>query len=496
MTGTVLGAGVTFGAQSLEQRALLPVVLLAVGALAVLLIDLFVPQRPRLVGWVTVGVVAVALATLPISFGEQSLCSAGGACSYSVTGPAPALQLLVLSSSLVVVLLSVTLVDDLGLPPGEYHFLLLASVVGATVVPATRDFVSLIVALEVVTLPTIALVALPRRRGRDDPDAAEGALKLFMWSVVSVAVSTYGLALLYGATGSLRMDDVARALAEPVHRTPVAAVAIVMVLGVLLFKVAVVPWHVWAPDVYQSAPVPVAAYLSVVSKVAGFAGLVLAVTAFAPWPSVWAWPLALCAAATMLVANVAALRQTHAVRLLAWSSVAQAGYVVVPFGAAVAAGRSPLPALTAVVAYLAVYAAMNLGAFGVVTLVARNRPDPPLAAFDGLARSQPVVGVCLALFLAALAGLPPGLSGLFAKVGVLAVPVGTGAWVLALVMGVASVIGIAYYLPFAARAFRAPGADSVAAGLSGPLRLALALTVGATVVLSLVPALAFGLASL
>jgi NADH-quinone oxidoreductase subunit N len=270
---------------------------------------------------------------------------------------------------------------------------------------------------------------------------------------------------------------------------------VVLVLGVLLFKVAAVPWHVWVPDVYQSAPVPVAAYLSVVSKVAGFAGLALALSAFAPWARVWAWPLALAAAATMLLANVAALRQTRAVRLLAWSSVAQSGYVVVPFGAAVALGRPPVPALTAVLAYLAVYAAMNLGAFTVVALVARRRPDPSLASFDGLGHGQPVVAVCLALFLTALAGLPPGLSGLFAKVGVLAVPVGTGAWGLALVMGVASVVGIAYYLPFAARPFRAVGTETAAAGLSASLRAALALTAAATILLSLAPAVAFGLAS-
>jgi NADH-quinone oxidoreductase subunit N len=481
-------------AQSLQEQALGPVAVLAVGALAVLLLDLFVPGRARLVGWVAVGVGAAALALLPVSRGQETLCSSDGTCSFSVTGPTPGLQLLVLSSALVVALLSVSLVDDLGLPAGEYYFLLLASLVGAVAVPATRDFVSLLVALEVVTLPTIALVALPRRREHDEPRSGEGALKLFLWSVVSVAVTTYGLALLYGATGSLRFDQVALALADPAHRTPVAAVAIVLVLAVLLFKVAAVPWHVWAPDAYQVAPVPVAAYLSVVSKIAGFAGLALAVTAFAPWSAVWAWPLALAAVATMLMANVAALRQRHAVRLLAWSSVAQAGYVVVPFAAAVAAGRSALPALTAVVAYLAVYAAMNLGAFAVVALVARRRPDPLLADFDGLARHRPVVGVTFVLFLAALAGLPPGLAGLFAKVGVLAVPVGTGAWFLAAVTVVASVVGVAYYLPFAARVFRAPKEDAAVAAVTVPLGAALVVTAGVTVVLSLAPLLAFGLA--
>jgi NADH-quinone oxidoreductase subunit N len=259
-----------------------------------------------------------------------------------------------------------------------------------------------------------------------------------------------------------------------------------------LFKVAAVPVHVWAPDTYVAAPLPVAAYLSVVSKVAGFAGLTLVVLALAPWPEVWAWPLALAAAATMVVANVAALRQTRAVRLLAWSSIAQAGYVLVPFGAAVAAGPSRIDPLTAVVAYLAVYAAMNLGAFSVVSTVARRHPDPPLTVFDAMARRQPVLAVALAVFLAALAGLPPGLSGLFAKIGVLAVPLGTGAWWLALVMAAATVVGLAYYLGFAARLF-GRGEGTPVLRVSGPAAAAVGCTLSVTVVLSVAPALAFGL---
>jgi NADH-quinone oxidoreductase subunit N len=208
--------------------------------------------------------------------------------------------------------------------------------------------------------------------------------------------------------------------------------------------------------------------------------------------------LAASSAVTMIGGNVAALRQVRAVRLLAWSSVAQAGYVLVPLAALVDDGRPQVGVLTAVVAYLAVYAAMNLGAFSVVAVVARRHPDPSLADFDGLARQNPWLGVALAVFLTALAGLPPGLSGLFAKVGVLAVPAGTGAWWLAGTMGVATVIGLAYYLPWAARPFRRvaggslpepPRLGPVPVGLGAATAVALLVTV----VLSVAPALAFGL---
>ena len=478
--------------QTVDYEVLAPLLVLALGALVVLVLDLFGHRRPQVVGWVALAVVVAAGACLALSAGGQTLCSTSGQCAYAVGQVASAFQLVVLVSSGVVVLLSVTTVGELRLPAGEYYFLLLASVSGAVAVAGTQDLVSLLVVLEVASLPTFALVALRH----DDPRAAEGALKIFLYSVVSVAVAVYGLALVYGSTGSVRFDDVRAALADPSSHTPVAAVGIVLVLVVFLFKVAAVPVHTWAPDTYQSAPVPVAAYLSVVSKVAGFAGLSLVLLAFAPWQAVWSWPLAAASAATMVVANVAALRQTRAVRLLAWSSIAQAGYVLVPFAALVATGQPRIAPLTAVVAYLAVYAAMNLGAFAVVCAVARESPDPRLADFDGLFRRQPWAAVGLAFFLAALAGLPPGLSGLFVKVGVLAVPLGTGAWVLALLMAAATIVGLAYYLAFAARLFRHGTADRGGPlSVSRPVAAAVAATFGLTVLLSVAPALAFGLVS-
>ncbi|MEO8329117.1 MAG: proton-conducting transporter membrane subunit, partial [Candidatus Nanopelagicales bacterium] len=214
------------------------------------------------------------------------------------------------------------------------------------------------------------------------------------------------------------------------------------------------------------------------------------------WYEVWAPVVAVMAALTMLLANTVALRQKGAVRLLAWSSIAQAGYVLVPFGAVVSGVEGSSDLLVAVIAYLAAYAAMNLGAFAVVALVAREQPRPRIADFSGLAWRSPWLGLSLAFFLACLAGLPPGIIGLLIKVQVIAVPVATGAWWLAATMAIATVIGLAYYLSWAAVLFVKPRQQQTSAAQPAgalPMQLAVGAMVIVTVALSIAPSLALGL---
>lgn len=474
--------------QSIDLVALAPVLVLAIGALVVLVVDLLAERGPGLIGWLAFAVVVAASVTVPASAHRMTLCPPDSqTCGYGTWAVPLAFQVVVLAGTAVVVLLSIATVARLGLPPGEFHFLLLASASGAVAVPATRDLVTLLVVLELVSLPTFALVGLRR----DDARAGEAALKLFLFSVTSMAVSLYGVALLYGSSGTVDLERLMGwvAGADP---TPVATAGLVMLLTVFAFKVAAVPFHAWAPDVYEGGPVPVAAYLSVVSKTAGFAGLTLVLARFWGWHEIWAPVVAVLAVATMLVGNAAALRQTGAVRLLAWSSVAQAGFILVPFAAVVGDPRLPW-AVDAVVAYLVGYAAMNLGAFAVVTVVARRNRGVALADFDGLAWRSPWLGLSLALFLAALAGLPPGLVGLFIKLRVLAAPVATSAWWVAGAMAVATVIGVAYYLSFAARLFRRTREHARGIPVARSAQLAVGLTLAGTVVLSVAPSLALGL---
>jgi NADH-quinone oxidoreductase subunit N len=236
----------------------------------------------------------------------------------------------------------------------------------------------------------------------------------------------------------------------------------------------------------------VAAYLSVVSKAAGFVGLaLLLVRGFGPYAEVWSPVVAVLAAATMTVGNLVALRQRHAVRLLAWSSIAQSGYMLVPLGAAGRGGAALADVLPATVAYVLAYAVMNLGAFAVVTLVGRHRPANRLADYRALGRTEPLTAFALAFALACLAGLPPGLLGLFAKVVVFQAPVAHGAGWLAVVMAVNIVIGLYYYLAWAASLYARTGTAGAARPPSYRISwsdgVAIGITLGAALWLSVLP---------
>ncbi len=515
--------------QPVDWLAVGPPLAVALTAIAVLLVGVFAPAGARrgAVTWTSLAGIAVGLVLLlPLRGGVREVFCTGGqanefvgppSCSYVVDATTLVFQLLALGGVAVVVLLSTRETLGGGLPTGEYHFLLLASASGAMTLAAARDLITLVVALELVSLPAFALVGL---RG-GDRRSAEAALKFFLVSVVSVAVMLFGVSLVYGVTGTVYLDQIAVALDTDLARGPaaVAAVGVVLTLVGLAFKVAAVPFHFWVPDTYVGAPVPVAAYLSVVSKAAGFVGLLLIVSiAFAPYAGVWSPILAVLAALTMTLGNLVALRQRNAVRLLAWSSVAQAGYLLVPLGA-VGASRSSGgsvadPAaeglLASTVAYLLVYAVVNLGAFAVVALVVGERSARAprdgdgagrgrlLADYRGLFWTEPLRAGALAFFLLALAGLPPGVVGLFAKVVVFRAAVDGGAGWLAVVMAVNVVIALAYYLYWTALLFAEPeGGRERARGSSAPARsrpVLASAAIGVTAVLGVLLSVAPGFA--
>ncbi|MGH9060180.1 MAG: NADH-quinone oxidoreductase subunit N, partial [Acidimicrobiales bacterium] len=397
------------------------------------------------------------------------------------------LQMVVLAATVVVLLMAANEIRATALPAGEFHFLVLASLAGALTLVASRDLVTLVVALEVVSLPVFALAALRRYDGR----SSEAGLKMFLISVISTAVMLFGISLVYGATGAMHLDRIARVLAEPGRAVPVAAVGIGLVLVGFGFKVAAVPFHFWAPDTYSGAPLPVAAFLSVVSKAAGFAGFVLVlVIGFRPYAAVWGPIVAAVAAVTMTVGNLIALRQRHAVRLLAWSSIAQAGYILAPLGAMAGAvgGDAFAEVAGAAIAYLAIYAVMNIGAFAVVAVVTRHRPAGELADYRGFAHTNPFCAVMLAFFLACLAGLPPGLAGLFAKIVVFRAAITGAAGWLAVLIAINTVIGLYYYMAWAARMFAAPAEpEARATPVPRTVGAAIAIAAAATIALSVTP---------
>ncbi|WP_430382891.1 NADH-quinone oxidoreductase subunit N [Streptomyces sp. P10-4] len=490
--------------QSVDWLAIAPPTIAAVVALAVLVADLFVPEpRKALLGWASVaGLAAATLMLLPLLDGDRStFCVTGPprACSYTADHFTLVIQFLVLGGALLAALLSVTHLDDdrRRVPAGEFWFLLLSSAAGAALLPASRDLATLIVALEVASLPAFALVGI--RHG--DERSSEAALKFFLSSVTATAVSLMGISFLYASTGTLYLTQLAQRLPQTDGQLHTLAQAgVVLTLVGFAFKTAAVPFHFWVPDTYVGAPLPVAAYLSVVGKAVGFSGLILVtVVGFPSYADVWGPALAALAALTMTAGNVAALRQQatraySAVRLLAWSSVGQAGYLLVPIAAAGYTDDTQ-KAIGSTVAYALMYAAVNLGAFAVAALVGRGRALNRISDYRGLYATNPLSALLLAFFLLCLAGLPPGVIGLFAKVTVFSAAVDAGLGWLAVVMALNVVIALFYYLQWTALLFRAPEGEPARHRAPAPLTAALALTGVLGVVLSGAPQLALRFAS-
>ncbi|WP_345025779.1 NADH-quinone oxidoreductase subunit N, partial [Streptomyces sedi] len=465
--------------QNVDWAALAPPLVVAVTAVAVLVADLFLPAaRRNVLAWLAVGGLALALLALLPLWGDDRatfcLVDDPGLCSYTADRFALVVQLLVLGGALLAALLTVPELGhrdgtraaegEEGLPAGEFWFLLLASASGAALLPAARDLATLVLALEVTTLPAYALVGL--RRGGD---GAEAALKFFLSSVTATAVGLLGISFVYAGAGSLFLGEIATALPDADPRLATLAEAgVALTLVGFVFKVAAVPFHFWVPETYRGAPLPVAAYLSVVGKAAGLAGLALVTTvAFPGHADTWGPPLAVLAGLTMTVGNVAALRTAvagahSAVRLLAWSSVGQAGYLLVPLAAAGYAedGAARGDAVGATLAYALMYGAVNLGAFAVLALVVQdarasgNGNGRRLADFRGLFARRPLAALAMAFFLLCLAGLPPGVIGLFAKVAVFRAAVDAGLGVLAVVMAVNVAVALYYYLRWTALLFQ------------------------------------------
>ena len=471
--------------QSVDWLAIAPPTIVAVVGLVVLVADLFVAEhRKALLGWTSVAGLAVAtVMLLPLLDGDRStfcLTSDNAVCSYTADRFTLVIQFLVLGGALLAALLSVTALKDARkeLPEGEYWFLLLSSAAGAALLPASRDLATLIVALEVASLPAFALVGLKY----GDRKSSEAALKFFLSSVTATAVSLMGISFVYATTGTLYLTQVADRIQNVDGQFhTLAQTGVVLTLVGFAFKTAAVPFHFWVPDTYVGAPLPIAAYLSVIGKAVGFSGLILiTVVALPSYADVWGPALAALAALTMTVGNAGALRQQatraySAVRLLAWSSVGQAGYLLVPIAAAAYSGNAE-KSIGSTVAYALMYGAVNLGAFAVAALVGRTKVLNRVADYRGLYASNPLSALLLAFFLLCLAGLPPGIIGLFAKVTVFSAAVDAGLGWLAVVMAVNVVIALFYYLQWTALLFRAPEGEPEKHRVPGPVTAAIALT--------------------
>jgi NADH-quinone oxidoreductase subunit N len=477
----------------IDFHAIAPELILAGTAVLVLVADLYL-GRKIVANWLAIAgtaAAAVALVTLFVDGGfDGSRATFGG--SFVVDGFALVFKALFLGSLLLVLLMSQRYIDDGEYYQGEYYFLLLSSFTGMLLMPSSRDLLMLFLSLEIVSATGFVIAGL--RKG--DVRSNEGALKFLLIGVLSTAVMLFGMSLVYGFTGAIKLDDIARIIAERgLANEPALVMSVFLVITGFAFKVSAAPFHFWAPDTYEGSPVPAAAYLSVASKAAGFAGLLLITfRAFPALAGSWAPALGVLAAITMLIGNVVALAQTRMVRLLAYSSVAQAGYMLVPFATAAAVGGGELQAaISAVVAYLVLYGVTNLGAFTVVTLIAQRQPGNQIADYDGLGRRAPALATTMTLFLFSLAGIP-ATSGFIAKLLVFRSALGAGEpWLnaLAVFMGVMTVVSLFYYLSIVRRMWTSDAPAGVPARVSvpAPAGLAIALATAGVVILGILPGL-------
>jgi NADH-quinone oxidoreductase subunit N len=363
---------------------------------------------------------------------------------------------------------------------------ILFSALGAIGLVSSLDLTLIILTLQMVSLPAYLLVGLVRR----DRRANEATLKYFIYAAVALAVMAFGLTFLYGLTGRVNLSEIGRGLTGADSMWIAFSAALILV-G-YAFEATIVPFHFWAPDVYDGATAPVAGFVSVVPKIGAFGALVRFVLLALPGGMAgWRLALAILAAVTMTLGNVAALRQTRLKRLLAYSRIAQAGYVLM----AIAVAARVTGAASAASYYLAVYLFMNLGAFAAVAQIERAWGTDEIAALRGLGRRAAGPALVLTLSLLSLAGIPP-LAGFAGKVLVLEVAIDGGLTWLAVIAAINWVVALYYYVGLVAQIYFRGAAQQ--AQLPGRLgyRLAWTLSLAGTLVLGIVPALGLRLTAL
>ncbi len=435
-----------------DYHALAPEFILGGTLLAVLAADLLLGEdRKYIVGVIgLVGLVAAAFPLLTLGLCDNlPFCDEntprvlfGG--SYVVDDFALVLKGLFILVGAVSILMSVGYLESGRYYQGEFYFLLIASVAGAVIMASSRDLITLFIGLELVSGPAFLLAGW--RKG--DVRSNEASLKFFLIGVLSAAILLMGMSLVYGLTGEITFEGI-RVASAGLSEEPAFILGVIFILVGFSFKISAVPFHFWAPDTYQGAPTPVAAYLSVGSKAAGFVGLLtICYLAFAEVADIWGPVLWVLAALTMTIGNLTALKQNNIVRLLGYSSVAHAGFILVPFAMAATYGAEGLEnAFHASITYIVVYAFMNLGAFAAVIAAADKTGSGEIDDWAGLNRYVPRVAVLLAIFFLSLAGIPP-LAGWFAKFVMFRAVMGAaGAWgvVLAGIAAINAVIALYYY---------------------------------------------------
>ena len=385
------------------------------------------------------------------------------------------------------ILFSGDVIEREELPAGEYYALVLFSISGMMLMASATDLLVVFVALEILSLGVYVLTAIRR----SSLAGAEGGFKYFLLGAFSSAFFLYGVALTYVLSGSTRLDQIAQVIAgHSAAPTPFVLIAVGLVMVGFAFKVSAVPFHMWTPDAYQGAPTIVTGFMSTAVKAAAFAAFVrVFLTAFAPLSTQWVPLLGASAIATMIVGTVVGVAQTSVKRMLAYSSIAHAGYLLVGLIAGSDMGQA------AVLFYLLSYAVTNLGAFGILALLANKANEhDEVRDFAGLWQSKPVLATLLTVFLLSLGGFPP-TAGFIGKWYIFAAAVQQGHYTLAIVGVLTSVISVYYYLRIIVMMYMSESAHTEpVAKLSPMATAALAMAVAAVFYLGVYPSGAIELA--
>lgn len=464
---------------------LTPELFLFVWALLVLMIDLFSKKRTASVPAYFSMAGLVITGFLLVIYQHQ-----GGSLwidMFVADGLAFFFKIIFLGSAFFAIGSSFGIVGRMTHHRGEYFSLILFSTVGMMFLASAKELITLYIGLELTTIPLFVLAAyFKTNRG-----SAEAGLKYMIIGAASSAILLYGLSIIYGLTGTTSMYQITINLS--IHWLaygdvgPAFTVALMMIIAGLVFKLAIVPFHMWAPDVYEGSPTPITAFLSVASKAAGlvafvriFVGMFIAFSSDIMAPRDWGNMVALLAAITMVVGNVVAIRQTNIKRLLAYSSIAQAGYILVGVVACSATG------IASISFYMFAYLFANMGAFAIVTIFADRTGSEQITDYGGFAKSSPVLAAAMAVFLLSLAGIPP-LAGFLAKYYVFAAAIQAGYTWLVILALLTTVIALYYYANIIRLMYLTPDTNPHHIIPSFPAGLVVILTVAGVIIFGILP---------
>jgi NADH-quinone oxidoreductase subunit N len=473
------------GFSPLDFYYLLPELVLTAGSLLLLVLDVSLPRGwDRSLGWFTIGVLGVAAVALLAADGVTATVARG---LVAVDGFAFFFKLLFLFSAALTVAMSPRYLSVEGVRPGEYYFLVLAATLGMMFMAGGIDLITIFIGLETMAVSFYILAGFIKPSQRSN----EAAVKYFLLGAFSLGILLYGMSLMYGLSGTTNLRVMAKSFVG-LEQDPRLVLAVILVVAGVGFKIAAVPFHMWAPDVYEGSPTPITAFLSVGSKAASFAMLIRIFVEGLPSMSAdWRLLFWTLAVVTMTVGNIAAVTQSNVKRMLAYSSIAHAGYVLIGI---VAWSPANPRGITATLVYLLIYSFMQLGAFAVVVVLRRSDvAGEELKDFSGLAFRNPFAAFAMLLFMLSLGGIPP-TAGFMGKFWLFSAAIDAQYYWLAVIGVLNSAISLYYYVRIVVFMYLKKETIGSEPATTPALAVVLGLAVAGTLVFGVYPRLLFEVA--